>query len=152
VDQLKGIVVRGHQVASKASEHYPAGTIAMQTPFFRERGLDLSTFHPATINISIEPFQFRIAGEDYLFRNIEWTDRHPPEDFSFSRCRIKLDGVDGAWHEGWIYYPHPETKARHHQNASVIEVIAPYVDNLEYGSHLLIHLNETHIHLSKNEH
>lgn len=148
MEQLKGIVVRGHQVASKASEHYPTGTIEMQIPFFRERGLDLSTLYPATINISIEPFQFRIAGEDYLFRKVEWTDRHPPEDFSFSQCRIK---VDGAWYEGWIYYPHPETKARHHQNASIIEVIAPYVQNLEYGSDLLIQLKEAHIHLSKNE-
>ena len=139
---LEGIVVRGHQVASRASEHYPSGTIGMQIPFFAERGLDLRRFHPATINISVEPLQIKIVGEDYLFRDVEWTDRHPPEDFSFSRCRI---GVNGNWHDGWIYYPHPETKARHYQNASLLEVIAPHIDSLEYGSPVIVEVNGLHV-------
>ena len=42
--------MRGHEVASKKSVHYPQGTIEMQ--FFKERGLDLSGFHRGTLNIS----------------------------------------------------------------------------------------------------
>ena len=139
---LEGRVVRGHQVASRASAHYPSGTIEMQIPFFAERGLDLRRFHPATINISVEPFQIKIVGGDHQFRDVEWTDKHPPEDFSFSRCRIR---VNGNWHEGWIYYPHPETKARHYQSASLLEVIAPCIETLEYGSPVVIEVNESHV-------
>ena len=40
--------MRGHEVASKKSVHYPQGTIEMQAPFF-ERGLDLSGFHRGTL-------------------------------------------------------------------------------------------------------
>ena len=44
--------MRGHEVASKKSVHYPQRTIEMQAPFFKERGLDLSGFHRGTLNIS----------------------------------------------------------------------------------------------------
>jgi hypothetical protein len=33
----------------------------------------------------------------------------------------------------WLYYPHPETKAAHHQSASVMEIIAPRLEGLDYG-------------------
>jgi len=140
--KLNGIVVRGHQVASRASEHYPAGTIELQSPFFHERGLDLSLCHSATINVSIEPLRFKLIGQDYLFRHVEWTTKHPPEDFSFSSCRV-TKGDQTC--EAWIYYPHPETKARHHQDASIIEVISPYIDGLEYGDRLVVEVNETQV-------
>ena len=145
--ELEGVVVRGHQVASQASEHYPAGTIELQTPFFRQQGLDIGVFYPATINISIAPWQFSMTGEDHLFRNIEWTERHPPEDFSFSRCYLKLNNVDRSWHEGLIYYPHPETKARHFQNTSILEVIAPFIEDVDYGVGVIVRLNEAHVQL-----
>ena len=50
-----------------------------------------------------------------------WTDLHPPEHFSFSQCRVTFAAVD---YHGWIYYPHPETKRRNFQDASLLEVIA----------------------------
>ena len=42
--RVTGVLMRGHEVASKKSVHYPQGTIEMQAPFFKERGLDLSGF------------------------------------------------------------------------------------------------------------
>ena len=40
----------------------------------------------------------------------------------------------GHEYEGWIYYPHPETKERHFQSRSIVEVIMPFIPGLEYGS------------------
>lgn len=127
---LSGIVTRGHQVASRQSEAYAKGTIELQCPFFSERGLDLSGFYSGTLNILISPYSFKIATPEFYFPRVEWTSKHPPEDFSFSACRVIFNEVS---RDGWIYYPHPETKIRHHQNHSVIEVIAPYIRGLKYG-------------------
>jgi hypothetical protein len=66
----------------------------------------------------------------FTFRQVAWTTLHPPEDFSFSRCRVIVDGVG---YEGWVYYPHPETKRAHFQSPSVVEVIAPFIADLAYG-------------------
>lgn len=127
---IPGIVARGHQVASQPSEHYPRGTIAMQAPFFKERGLDLDAYYPGTLNIVIAPQIFKLVQPEFTFRNVFWTRHHPPEDFSFSRCRINYRH---AQYDGWIYYPHPETKQRHFQNPSLVEVIAPLIPDLAYG-------------------
>ena len=68
-------------------------------------------------------------------RDVRWTELHPPEHFSFSRCRVKHRGAEL---EGWIYYPHPETKLRHFQDPSLMEVIAPYMAGLTVGDELQI--------------
>ena len=33
----------------------------------------------------------------------------------------------------WLYRPHPETKAAHHQAPSVVEIVAPRLEGLVYG-------------------
>lgn len=128
--RLSGELVRGHNVASRQSEHYPQGTIEMQAPFFRERGLDVSDYFSGTLNISIAPKTFRIRKAQWHFSAVSWTSKHPAENFSFSPCRVVVSGMS---YDGLIYYPHPETKARHHQNDSVIEVLAPFIDGVRYG-------------------
>jgi hypothetical protein len=35
---------------------------------------------------------------------------------------------------GWIYYPHPETKERHWQPPTTLELLAPYLSGIEPGS------------------
>ena len=62
-----GVVVRGHGVASgrAGDPRFPHGTVAMQIPFFRERGLDLAGFHPEM----------------------------PAETFSFARATLVRDGA-----------------------------------------------------------
>lgn len=142
---FSGEVVRGHQVASRRSEHYPEGTIKLQSPFFKERGLDLAGYYSATLNISIFPYTFKVKKAEYYFRQVEWTTKHPPEDFSFSRCRITHHHTG---YEGLIYYPHPETKIRHHQNSSMVEVIAPYIEAIKYGDLVEIALNLNEIDVS----
>lgn len=143
---LPGVVVRGHGVASGQGESpYPRGTIELQKPFFAARGLDLSPYFEGTLNISISPRGFAMHNPEITFRRVEWTSLHPPEDFSFSRCKVSIRGIEV---EGWVYYPHPETKIRHFQDASMIEVIAPWIDGLTYGDPVLLSLNPAEIALT----
>lgn len=135
---VSGVVVRGHQVASRPSEHYPQGAIEMQLPFFKARGLDLTLYHRATLNVSISPQVFKLAQPEFTFRHVNWTEHHPPEDFSFARCQVKYK--DAAY-DGWIYYPHPETKQRHFQNPSLVEVIAPLIPGIAYGDAVELTVN-----------
>jgi CTP-dependent riboflavin kinase len=129
---VPGIMQRGHRVATglAADTPYPAGTLNLQKPLFKERGLDLSPYYEGTLNISIHPRTFVMRQPQFTFRQVTWTALHPPEDFSFSRCRVIINLVGYA---GWVYYPHPGTKQAHFQSPSVVEVIAPFIAHLTYG-------------------
>lgn len=142
--KVDGIVGRGHQVASGSAldSPYPAGTIEMQTPFFRALGLDLSGYCQGTLNISISPHTFQFINPEFTFRQVEWTDRHPPEDFSFSRCRVLFQG---SAYDSWIYYPHPETKKRNFQAPSIIEIIAPKIPGIQDKCRVEIEYNPLEI-------
>jgi hypothetical protein len=133
VIQVSGVVVEGHRVASGPSKVYPYGTLEQQKPFFKVGGLDLDLFFNGTINVSIAPLKFELVKPAYTFRQIAWTDLHPPEDFSFSPCRVLFQG---RGFEGYIYYPHPETKIRHFQDPSIIEVITERIPAIGYGAQL----------------
>lgn len=118
----------------------------MQLPFFKERGLDLTPFFQGTLNISIAPYTFSMKSPEYTFRHVTWTSRHPPEDFSFSRCRVLFRGIE---YEGWIYYPHPETKERNFQKPTIIEIIAPQIPDLGYKATVEVKVNAKEISLIK---
>lgn len=130
---LHGTIQKGHGVASGASAEspYPTGSIAMQAPFFKALGLDLSGCYLGTLNVSISPAQWKMVKPAFHFEKVKWTDLHPPETFSFLPCDITHRAVTV---QGWLYYPHPETKAAHWQDASVMEIIAPRLDGLGYGA------------------
>jgi hypothetical protein len=128
---VSGVVEEGHHVASGPSQVYPYGTLRKQAPFFKERGLDLDQYFLGTINISITPLRFEMVRPAYTFRQIAWTNLHPPEDFSFSPCRILFQA---EVFDGFVYYPHPETKIRHFQDPSVIEVITKWIPAIVNGS------------------
>jgi hypothetical protein len=142
--KIRGRVERGHQVASGRASRtpYPDGTITMQIPLFKKLGLDLEGFYRGTLNVSIYPKTFEILNPKYTFRNIEWTNLHPPETFSFLSCRLIFGDFQS---DCWIYYPHPETKTMHFQNPDILEIISPLVPNLEYGSIVEIEYNPLEI-------
>jgi hypothetical protein len=135
---IKGIVTQGHGVASGKAKNspYPQGSLAMQMPFFKLLGLDLSDFWLGTLNVSIAPQEWALLQADHYYEQLAWTHLHPPETFSFVKLQLvwKTHSV-GAW----LYYPHPETKAAHHQNASVMEIIAPRLEGLAYGDTVSLH-------------
>lgn len=132
---LRGTVNKGHGVASgvSAASPYPQGSIAMQAPFFKALGLDLSACYFGTLNVSIAPTQWTIVRPAFHFENVKWTNLHPPETFSFLPCDITHRAVTV---QGWLYYPHPETKAAHWQVASVMEIIVPRLEDMSYGDEL----------------
>lgn len=139
--RVDAVVVAGHGVASgQGQTPYPAGSIAMQKPHFARLGLDFSRFYEGTLNLSIAPRRWHLLRATWTFPRLEWTHLHPPETFSFARCRVQ-------GREGWVYRPHPETKAAHFQNASVIEVIAPKIEGVSYGATVMLELNAHEIEL-----
>jgi hypothetical protein len=135
---LHGILMQGHQVASRPSKAYPYSSLEKQKPYFKELGLDLSPYFNGTLNISIAPFEFEMAKPELTFSLVEWTDLHPPETFSFSRSKVIFGGKE---YEGWVYYPHPETKKTHFQNPSLVEVITYEIPGIKYGDKLEVILN-----------
>jgi hypothetical protein len=143
---ITGVVTPGHQVASGRAKNspYPRGTIEMQLPFFKERGLDLTNFFQGTLNISIHPYTFSMRSPEYTFRKVNWTTEHPPEDFSFSRCQVIVENTE---YEGWVYYPHPETKKRNFQDPTIIEVIAHQIPTIGYGDKIELRVNPKEISL-----
>lgn len=134
--QWHGRLVEGHGVASGRSgdSPYPAGTIALQTPHFQARGLDLTPYQSATLNLDFAPGEWRLCDPDHQVRLLRWTDHHPPETFSFWHChlrRLKEPGLPEV--AALIYHPHPETKRAHHQRPSLLELLAPPLGPLEPG-------------------
>jgi hypothetical protein len=135
---VSGVIVAGYQVASGPSKDYPYGTLEKQIPLFNQRGLNLERFHLGTLNVSIAPATFEMVNPEYTFLQVAWTDLHPPEDFSFSRCKVRFNGASYA---GYVYYPHPETKKRHFESASLLEIISVYIPEIRYGERVELELN-----------
>jgi CTP-dependent riboflavin kinase len=146
---VSGIVARGHRVASGETDdrRYPSGTIKMQKPFFKALGLDLAPFYEGTLNVSISPHAYTMDRPRHTYRHVEWTSLHPPEDFSFSPCRVLFDD---AMYEGWIYHPHPETKKANFQDPSIVEIIAPHIPNIGYGDEVQIMIDANEVSLERN--
>ena len=143
---VRGVLVQGYGVASGPSKDYPYGALDRQRPIFKERGLDLGGYFNGTLNIDIRPFEFRMLKPEFTFRNVEWTDLHPPEHFSFSHCRVLYGGDK---YEAWIYYPHPETKKRNFQAPSLLEVIASQIPDIQHGDQLEVQVNPERIEITR---
>lgn len=130
-------VVRGYGVASGrcASSPYPAGTISLQAPLFAQQGIDLSPYYPGTLNLAFADTRWRLSQPDAHVARLAWSDRHPPETFSFWRVLLRWQGCDEPV-AGLIYWPHPETKQRHHHSADRLELLAPWIDGIAQRSDL----------------
>jgi|GEM_PF-217766 len=140
--RLHGKLAQGYRVASGPSADYPYGALDRQRPLFAARGLDLSEYFNGTLNVDISSRTFAMQKPEYTFERVEWTDLHPPETFSFSRCKVVYRDVE---YDGWVYYPHPETKLRNFQNPSLLEVIAKSIPNIQYGDELDVLVNDEEI-------
>jgi hypothetical protein len=141
---IEGQLVAGHGVASgRASDSpYPAGTIALQAPLFRNLGLDLAGFQAATLNLDFSPGEWRLRDPDHCFQQLAWSDRHPPETFSFWRCRLRRSGdLPTEPQQALIYHPHPETKRAHHQRPSQLELLAPPLGPVLVGERFALELD-----------
>jgi len=140
----EGRLVAGYGVASgqAADSPYPAGTIALQRTLFQARGIDLSPFFSGTLNLEFSPGEWRLSQPDHRVEQLVWTDRHPPETFSFWHCRLRRCNAGGDQPlPALIYYPHPETKRAHHQRHSVLELLAPALGAVSCGDAFAIELD-----------
>lgn len=144
---IHGVVVQGYRVASGPSKDYPYGALDRQRPFFKTGGLDLDEYFNGSLNVDIRPFQFAMLKPEFTFHHVEWTDLHPPEHFSFSRCKVIFRNVE---YDGWVYYPHPETKLRHFQNPALLEVIAMPIPEIQYGNEVDVLVNGEEISVKEN--
>ena len=63
---------------------------------------------------------------------------------SFFECRLSLVGSEESV-DGWIYYPHPETKPEHEQPDSVLEVLTIKLSGVGEGTRLRLSVPETQI-------
>lgn len=142
--KVKGVVDKGYGVASGDSKlrDFPQGTIRTQIPYFKQLGLDLSGFYPATLNINIRPKILIMVRPRYTFRWVKWLPDYPAEDFSFSPSFIKF-----KYHkyDCFIYYPHPETKLGHRHPPYVLEIIAPLIHGIYCGVPVDLHLNSEEV-------
>ena len=138
-------IVPGHRVASglNGNPRFPGGTLRMQTPHFRELGLDLTAFHTGTLNVSISPLRYTVVQPRLTFRQVQWHPTEPVEDFSFFDVRLVLSA--SASIDGFIYYPHPETKPTHFQQADVLELLLPFIEGLTYDSIVTLEINTTQL-------
>jgi hypothetical protein len=127
MEWIKGVVVEGHGVASGRSgdPRFPGGTIAMQAPYFREHGIDLSAYWPGTLNVDLAPV-IPSPAQPVFDGRIAW---HPGFDERFLLMPIELE-FKGASYAGLWYYPHPETKTEHFQRPTVVELLLPWIDGL----------------------
>jgi len=137
------MVTQGYGVASgSGSTRFPGGTIRAQSPYFRERGVDISQYWPGTLNVDIAPRRFTMIRPSHTLTDVSWWPGVPAETFSFSRCRVILPTgpIDGL-----VYYPHPETKPEHHHLPTVLEILAPFIEGLDTGSTLELALDPAEV-------
>ena len=141
-----GRVVSGHGVASGIANdpRFPEGTLAMQKPFFLERGLDLGRFHEGTLNLSVKPLRYTIRKAAFTFREVPWSPDLPAEDFSFFDCRLGKPDCE-EFIDGMIYYPHPETKPEFFQDPSTLEILAPFLGAASTGAMIDLQLPNAEI-------
>ena len=97
------------------------------------------------LNLSFSPSELHLRHPDYLFRDLEWTHLHPPETFSFWKIRLRSVGDPDLNVPGLVYWPHPETKVRHWQSRSTLEILSPYIDHVFLGQSFELGVNPTAI-------
>lgn len=136
---VKGHVVQGTQAASGKSylSEY-GGTIALQRKFFEHTALDFSALHNGTINVDITPFIFTVQEPCCEVKEVKW---HPDktevsETFWFLECTLEFRNKVYA---GYLYYPHPATKIGKFPGHHVMEILAPFVEEMTYGETVLLY-------------
>jgi hypothetical protein len=146
---VRGEIKAGYGAASGKGkdERYPEGTLKQQFQHFLERGLDLSNYFMGTINLDISPCSYEIKKPKYFFKNIDWSDYIPPENFYFFNVTVYYK--DKTF-KGLVYLPDPETKEDHIQKPTMLELILPKIEGLAYGDVVEIALKKDQLDIIAN--
>jgi uncharacterized protein (DUF952 family) len=141
-------VVKGYQKASGLVPYLePGGTIKAQLPHFKRAGLDLLHCFHGTLNLAISPLAFKIVKPLAVCRGVLWSERHAPEDFYFARTTLRYAGRS---FDGCIYYPDPAGKVQHFHNSSTLEILAPPIPGIGYGSKVVATFDLAEVSLSRD--
>jgi hypothetical protein len=145
--QYPAIVVSGHQVASGIAQDSPFfdGTIALQKPFFKALGLDLSDCFNGTLNLALSAKTIKVLHWHYQFKQVRWSELVPAENFNFLRCQLRFGEQLVA---ALIYQPAAETKIAHLQAPNVVELLAPKISGLSYGAKVQLLVEPNSLRLS----
>jgi len=78
-------ITTGYGIASGVSEdqRFSEGSIAMQTPHFKQLGLDLTGYFKGTLNVDIFPYRYIPKNPQYYFKDVCWSHHMPSETFFF---------------------------------------------------------------------
>ncbi|MDO8601096.1 MAG: hypothetical protein Q7R46_00260 [bacterium] len=110
-------------------------TIFKQKKFFVEAGVaGIQNCYNGTINVDIQPYQFKIIKPDYEV-TCEWSPG-TVETFWFVGVDINLKGKN---YDGYIYYPCPSPVKNHKDDT--VELLAPKIENLRYGDPISIKID-----------
>jgi len=142
--KVAGKIIPGYGVASgKGNDsRYEGGTLQIQDPFFRERGLDLSPYYMGTLNVDIAPMTYAIGTPKHFIKEVAWSEHIPPENFYFFDVSLHMGEETYA---GLIYMPDPKTKADHVQKPTVLELLMPKIANLNYGTAVYMEIPENQL-------
>ncbi len=134
-------VIPGHKVASgKAKKsRYPEGTLALQKKHFLKKGLDLGEYFSGTINVDIAPWKIKIIQPKFFFEKVDWSPYISPENFYFFEIYFYFSRRK---YNGLIYLPDPKTKEENHQSSSTLELLLPFVPDIQNGSGAELESNE----------
>lgn len=136
---VRGEIKAGYGVASGKGKdkRYPEGTLSQQFRYFLKRGLDLSNYFMGTINLDISPCSYEIKKPKHFFKNIDWSNHIPPENFYFFDVSLHYRNKT---YMGLVYMPDPATKENHIQKPNILELLFPKIDGLAYGAFVDIEL------------
>jgi hypothetical protein len=140
-------IVAGRGAASGQREYRELkGSIRAQKPHFKERGLNLDPFFEGTINARLPVERFEVVEPIIRIRGLVWLPGYPGENFDFCVCALT---VGGETCPGLVYYPRPETKSAYAAPAppDVMEILAPKMPGIRYGSRGTLHLDSRQVRL-----
>jgi hypothetical protein len=139
--ELLTSITHGYGVASKAGKLYPAGTIELQYPFFKQLGLDLGHYYGGTLNLSIAPKTYKINNPTHTFLDVDWYPaRGKTENFLFCDCAIK---VTNGYVQAYVYQPDIKTKIEHFDDPHALQIISPFIAELNDSEKVLLFLKSS---------
>jgi len=123
---INGVVVQGLRAATR--------TLDFQIPLIEKEFPEIGCCKRGSINIQLKN-ALRIEKPDHTTGPIPWAGP-PGEIFSFLRILLECP-VGSDPQPAWIYVPHDSP---HRDNRCQVEVIAPPIQHISYGSQCIIHL------------
>lgn len=131
---MRGILIQGHQVASglAADCPWPGGSVARQLPLMGCQGLPVHSLFSGTLNVALERADVPYPDDAEYDFSIDWRAPDKPTHFRMHQLFVSFKGLR---YKGWSYrkiYPVGYVSL-HPQPDNVIEILAPKIENIQYG-------------------